>query len=101
MAFTPLKAILPAAVRRAGVELSVGAAHVTGEAEKALARLWPPEKAAYVQVISFVGGLLKVSVRSPSAAHGLRLIGDAWIREINQALGKKLVQKVEVRREGF
>ena len=101
MPFTPLKAILPSAVLRAGVERSVSAAHITGEAEQALARLWPPEKATYVQVISFVGGLLKVSVRSPSAAHGLRLIGDKWIREINQALGKKLVQRIEVRREGF
>lgn len=101
MPFTSLKVLLPGAIRRAGVEASIGSAHVVEEAQKALQCLWPPEQAAYVEVASFVGGLLKVRVRSASAAHGLRLVGDAWIKETNRALGRVLIKRIEVRREGF
>lgn len=101
MAFTPLKRILPQAVRQAGVEAQVGAARVVDEAQASLVRLWDPERAAHVRAVSFKEGTLKVAITSPSAAHALRLIETQWVNETNRALGSRKVMKVIVMREGF
>lgn len=101
MTFTPLKRILPQAVRKAGVETQVAAARVVDEAQAALVRLWDADRAALVRAVSFREGTLKVAVTSPSAAHALRLIETQWVNETNRALGSRKVMKVTVVREGF
>ncbi|OGL73776.1 hypothetical protein A3E39_03515 [Candidatus Uhrbacteria bacterium RIFCSPHIGHO2_12_FULL_60_25] len=101
MAFTPLKRILPQAIRQAGVEAQVGAARVVDEAQAALVRLWDADRAAHVRVMSFKEGTLKAAVTSPSAAHALRLIESQWVNETNRALGHRKIMKVTAVREGF
>ncbi|HWR00056.1 MAG TPA: DciA family protein [Candidatus Methylomirabilis sp.] len=101
MPFTPLKRILPQAIRQAGLDVQVSAARIVDEAHAALVRLWDAERAAYVRAVSFKEGVLKVTVTSPSAAHALRLAETAWMNEINRALGARKVMKVTVVREGF
>lgn len=101
MAFTSLKRILPQAIRQAGLEATVSSVRIVEEAQAALVRLWDPERAAYVRVVSSVGHTLNVAVTSPSAVHALRLIEVSWMNEINRALGEQRVQKIVVKREGF
>ena len=101
MAFTSLKRVLTQAVRQAGLEQTVTAARIVSVAQSALERLWEPEQAAYVRVVSCVGTTLKVAVSSPAAAHGLRTMETMWLNEINRTLGERRVTKIVVMREGF
>ncbi|MEN9558099.1 MAG: Dna[CI] antecedent, DciA [Candidatus Parcubacteria bacterium] len=102
MPFTPLKALLPQAVRHAGLEKPLGASEVVEVATKTLRTLWPPAQAAFVQPVSFSAGALTVTVLSPSAAHALRTSATAWMQAINQAVGgKRIVHTIVVRREKF
>lgn len=101
MTFFSLKRILPQAVRQAGIEASVSASRVVEEGQAALVRLWNPEQAQFVRVVSFKGGVLTIAILSPSATHALRTIETAWMNEINRALGEQKVRKIAVRREGF
>lgn len=101
MSFVPLKRVLPQAIRQAGLEASVSAARVVDEAERALVRLWGPEKAGFVHAVSFKEGTLQVSTAAPSASHALRGFETAWMNEINRAFGERRVQQIRVRHEGF
>jgi len=101
MSFTSLGALLPQAMRQAGVGTSVTAAKVVDVAGEAAARLFPPEQLRFIHPVSFVGGALRVSITSPSAGHAIRLRGVKWIEEINRTVGTKKVQRIDVKRQGF
>lgn len=101
MAFTSLKALLPSAVRKAGLHVSIDAAKVVYVAQSVAGQLFSPLQRPYIQPIAFVGGVLRVEITSPSAAHAIRLYARAWMEGINQRLHQKTVTEIVVRRKGF
>lgn len=101
MSFTSLGALLPQAIRQAGVGTSVTAAKVVDVAGEAAARVFPPEQLAFIHPVSFVNGALRVAITSPAAAHAIRLRGVKWIAEIDRLVGMKKVQRIDVKRQGF
>jgi hypothetical protein len=101
MAFTPLSRLLPQAVKQAGIERSVSATYVVEAAQTVIARMLGPERAAFVNVTSFKGNVLTVTVTAPAAAHALRGIATQWMKETNNALGSVRVKEMRVKREGF
>lgn len=95
--FQSIKRIIPHSLQASGIESQVSATFVATEAKKALERLWGPERAAYVEPVSFASGVLIIHISSPSAAQMLRTIETAWINEINRAVGQRKVMKIQVK----
>jgi hypothetical protein len=101
MSFTSIGALLPQAVRHAGVDTSVTAAKVVEIAVAAGSVLFPPEQMRFIHPVSFVEGVLRVAITSPSAGHAIRLRGTKWIEEMNRQIGTKKVKTIGVKRQGF
>lgn len=101
MAFTPINRILSKSIQQARIEPQVSAARVVDEAQASLVKMWGPDRAMHVRVVSFKDGTLKVAVASPAAAHTLRIDEIAWQNAINRAQGMKAVRKIQLIREGF
>jgi hypothetical protein len=91
MSFEPIRRILPKAIAGAGIVEQVTAARVVAEAGRALTRLWGEEKAAYVDVVSFRDGQLKLRIGSSVARQELRVWETRLINEVNRLLGRRTV----------
>lgn len=101
MPFQPIKKFLPGAIARAGLDTEVSAVRVVEIAQDDLRRLWGEERAAHVTVVSFSGGHLNVRTATPSAAHMIRSMKDAWMNGINRELGERRVRDIRIARSGF
>lgn len=66
-----------------------------------LAKLWGEERAAFITIISFKDGVLKVSTSAPAAKQQLQLEQIKLINEVNRQLGAKAVIRLSVESEGF
>ncbi len=94
MALVSIRRLLPAALRAAGISEQATAARVVHEADQVIRRLWGEEKAAYVRIVSFSGGVLKFGSLSGAALHELGMQRVQIQNEINRILGSKIVTKI-------
>lgn len=94
MSLEPIRRFLPRALQTAGIADKVTAARVLLEAKQALIRLWGEEKAAYVDMVSFAEGALKVRSSAGAAIQELKMNAVRFQNEINRALGTKVVKKI-------
>lgn len=66
-------------------------------AQEILKNLWSAEQAAYVQVASFSAGKLIFTASVGAAAQAVKLQASAIQNAINNKMGAKIVQVIEVR----
>lgn len=71
--FTPIKVLLPTAVKSAGIGPQVVAARVVGAANQALGALFDDPKNQRARARSFDAGLLAIAVKSPAYAQEIKL----------------------------
>ena len=101
MPFEPIRRILPRAIQDAGLTRQVTAARIIQTAQEAVLALWGEEKAAYVHVVSFHEGTLKMAATAPAALQELKVSEVRWQNEINRRLGSKVVHKIIFQSESF
>ncbi len=94
MPLEPIRRLLPAAIRSAGISEQAMAARVIYEAQQTIHRLWGEEKAAYIRVVAFSEGVLKLGSSSGAALQELTMQRVQIQNEINRILGSKVVQKI-------
>ncbi|MFA6429086.1 MAG: DciA family protein [Patescibacteria group bacterium] len=97
MAFTSIRRILPQAIQQAGITRQVTAVRIVEEMQSTLRALWGEERAAFVDVVSFKEGELKLVSRSSSATQELALWSVRLQNELNRRLGSHAVKKIIVR----
>jgi len=100
MSFQSMKRIIPASLRRLGIDASVSATRVLEESQAALVRLWGEDRASAVEMVTFSEGELLVRVKSSSALAMLRTITVPWMNEANRALGERKVLRIRAKGEG-
>lgn len=94
MALEPIRRLIPGAIRSAGISNQATAARAMYEAQQAILRLWGEEKAAYVHIVSFAEGALKIRSHSGAALQELTMQRVHIQNEINRALGTKIVNRI-------
>jgi hypothetical protein len=94
MALEPIRRFLPRAIQTAGIADKVTAARVLFEAQQSLVRLWGEERAAYVQMVSFSEGTLKVASSAGAALQELKMQSVRFQNDVNRVLGAKVVKKI-------
>jgi hypothetical protein len=94
MAFERLSRVLPGTIRHAGIEKQVTTVQVVTEAAHILKQLWGPEKAAYLQVLSFSEGVLRIKALAPSAQQEAKMQAVEWQNAINHRLGGKKIHQL-------
>ncbi len=94
MAFQSIRRVLPEAIRKAGIEEQVSSVHVVALAKETLERFWGPEKAQYIEWISYKDGALKIRAHAPAAKQELHVWQARLLNELNRSLGAKRVTKI-------
>ncbi|MBP6944548.1 DUF721 domain-containing protein [Patescibacteria group bacterium] len=94
MSLEPIRRFLPRAIQTAGIAEQVTAARVLFEAKQSLVRLWGEEKAAYVEMVSFAEGTLKIASRAGAALQELKMQTVRFQNDVNRVLGGKVVKKI-------
>jgi hypothetical protein len=94
MAFQPIRRLIPGAIRQAGIEEQVSSVRVLSLAKEILERFWGPEKAQYVEWISYKEGAIKIRAHAPAAKQELKAWEVRFMNELNRALGAKRVTKI-------
>ncbi len=94
MPLEPIRRFLPQAIKSAGISRPVMTARVLHEAKQVVHNLWGEEKAAYVEVISFSEGTLKIGSRAPAGLQELKMQTIPIQNEINRVLGSKVIKKM-------
>jgi hypothetical protein len=89
-----MKRIIPATLKRLGIDATVSATRVLEESKTALIRIWGEDRAAFVEMVSFADGELVIHVTSSSALAMLRTVTVPWINEINRVLGERRVLRI-------
>ncbi|MFZ6014804.1 MAG: DciA family protein [Patescibacteria group bacterium] len=101
MPWESIKFILPRSVKNAGIEDQVTAEKVLALAKKILLSRWGDEKSAFIEFTTFSDGRLTVDTVSPSAMQVLASEKKDFLTALNQALNKKIVFEISIRRKGF
>ncbi len=91
MSFEPIRRILPKAIQSAGISTQVTSARVLEQAKELILTLWGPEKAKYVEPISFHEGIIKWKVYAPIALQEIKIWEARLINELNRSLNKRAV----------
>jgi hypothetical protein len=94
MAFQPIRRILPEAIRQAGIDEQVSSVRILTLAQSLLEKLWGPEKAAYIEWISYKDGVLRIRSQAAAALQELRIWEVRLVNEINRELRLKKVVKI-------
>jgi hypothetical protein len=94
MSLEPIRRFLPGAIRSAGISEQATTARVIYESQQAIVRLWGEEKAAYLRIVSFSEGTLKIASSSGAALQELNMQRVRIQNEINRTLGTKVVGKI-------
>ena len=89
-----MKRIIPATLKRLGIDATVSVTRVLEESKTALIRIWGEDRAACVEMVSFADGELVIHVTSSSALAMLRTVTVPWINEINRVLGERRVLRI-------
>lgn len=96
MSLESIKRIIPSALKHTGIDKEVLATMVLTEASKSLERIWGPEKAKYIEPLSFKAGCVLIRSHSSAASQLLRTVESQWINEINRGLGQKKVFAIKL-----
>ncbi len=96
MPFHSIRAILPSAIKSAGVSVQVEAAQVVVVATDTVVRLWGEERAALVTIVSFHEGTLKCRSRSGAASQTLKTDTALIMNAINRTLGARVIRTIRV-----
>ena len=96
MPFEPIRRILPKAIQSAGISRQVNAARVIEEATGLIKNLWGEEKAAYVHIVSFSDGVLKIRALASVALQELRVWEIRIQNELNRSLGTSVVNRLQL-----
>lgn len=94
MAFQPIRRLIPAAIRQAGIEEQVSSVRVLTLAKDTLERFWGQEKAQYIEWISYREGTIRIRAHAPAARQELKAWEIRFLNELNRALGAKRVTKI-------
>jgi len=101
MSFEPIRRILPKAISEAGITRQVNAARILEEAQAVVQAYWGEEKAAFVEVVSFQEGVLKLQATAPTALQELKLWEIRIQNELNRRLGSKIVHRMKIQSASF
>lgn len=80
--------ILPRALKNKGLSSIAGSAQICFYADE-----WAGKR---FETISFCNGILKVFVKSSSAASEVQMLEDELIQYLNEKLGRKSVRKLKI-----
>ncbi len=95
MSFEPIRRILPKAIQTAGIARQVNAARVVEEAATLVRNAWGEERAAYVRIVSFSDGVLKICALAPIALQELKLWEIRLQNDLNRLLGGPIVKRLQ------
>lgn len=96
-----LKKIIPQVMAAHGLTQPLRARRVVAAAALVLEKLWGPERAAYIEPLSFKEGLLKMQSASAAALQQLRIEETRFVNELNRHLGERAVLKIYLKSKGF
>ncbi len=94
MAFQSIRRLLPEAIRQAGIDEQVSSVRILTLAKDILEKCWGPEKAQYIEWISYKDGALRIRSHAPAARQELKAWEIRFMNELNRALGTKRVTKI-------
>lgn len=101
MTFEPLRHILSRSVRNNPASIDLQIARVFEQTNRVLQKLWGEERAAYVRIVSFHEGALKLETTSPAAKQQLSVDGARIKNEINRQYGEQIIRSIVVQSKGF
>ena len=101
MSFEPIRRILPKAIHNAGITRQVTAVRILDEAGAVVRAFWGEEKAAFIEVVSFHEGVLKINATAPVALQELKLWEVRIQNELNRRLGSKVVRQLKIQSRTF
>lgn len=94
MAFQPIRRLLSESIRQAGIDEQVSSVRVLAVAKETLEKFWGPEKAAYIEWISYKDGVIRFRSCAPAAKQELKAWEVRFLNELNRCLGTKKVIKL-------
>lgn len=94
MAFQPIRRILPEAIRKAGIDEQISSVQILTLAKDTLQKFWGPEKAQYIEWVSYKDGVIRLRSHAPAARQELRAWEVRFLNELNRALGRKKVTRL-------
>lgn len=101
MPWEPLKFILPRAIKNAGITEQITAERVLMMSRNILLSRWGEERGSLISFNSFNGGVLSAETPSPAATQMLMAEKIDFINAVNQALRKREVHSIQIKRKGF
>lgn len=96
-----IKKIIPQFLAAHGLVQPLRARQVVAAAVLVLEKLWGPERAAYIEPLSFKEGVLKMQSASATAIQQLKLEETRFLNELNRHLGERAVFKIYIKSKGF
>lgn len=87
--------ILPRAVQSHGIQEQVHAMRVLDEVRAWYDNHWGPEKAPFVEIVSFQKGTLRIRVTSSAGRQEAKLQQVKMQNAVNHAIGQKVITSVQ------